>query len=64
MTQTSSTQVRQVCNHCGSDRVIADANAVWDVTQQSWVLAEVFDDYFCSDCEGETSPQEVEVVNG
>jgi len=64
MAQSSSPTNRKLCNHCGGDRIIADANAVWDVNQQCWVLDDVFDDYFCSDCEGESTPIDAEVAHG
>lgn len=44
---------KPVCNRCGSDAVLRDAYAEWDVEKQDWVLQNVFDDAFCEDCEGE-----------
>jgi len=43
-----------VCSTCGSDDVVADAWAEWDVEKQEWVLRTHFDDKFCNDCEGST----------
>ena len=44
------------CTTCGSDQVMCDAYAYWDYAKQSWELHSTYDgNYFCSECEGETS---------
>mgnify|MGYP000923937903 CR=1 FL=1 len=44
-----------VCATCGSDKVYADAYAVWDTSGQAWELAQTFDKgAFCNICDGET----------
>ncbi len=50
------TNVKPVCENCGSDNVRADAYAAWDVRAQAWELAgDVFDKgNMCESCEGET----------
>lgn len=48
-----------VCAHCGTDEVMRDAWAVWDVEAQEWVLGQVFDAAFCEKCEGDASLEEV-----
>jgi len=42
------------CTWCGSQDVRRDAYAAWDVDEQEWVLAEVFDAVYCANCEGES----------
>ena len=44
-----------VCCDCGSDDVLRDAWAAWDVERQEWTLSQVFDDGFCNRCEREVS---------
>lgn len=46
-----------ICNHCGSDRVVKDAWAVWDPETQRWELGEAFDYSFCLNCERESKPE-------
>jgi hypothetical protein len=48
-------KVQKVCKTCGSDNVVIDAWASWDVDSQEWVLENVFDQDFCNDCDGETT---------
>lgn len=50
------TQRRQpYCKYCGSIEVRLDAFAAWDTKLQEWVLSDVYDQEWCSQCEGETS---------
>lgn len=56
-----SQKIKMVCAYCGSDRVMRDAWAEWDVERQEWVLLTVFDYAHCEDCGGETSLSEVEI---
>ena len=46
--------ISMVCEICGSSLVTRDAWAEWDVDTQNWVLAAVYDDAFCHDCEEST----------
>ena len=58
----SGKKVRKVCSHCGSENVLADAHALWNVEEQKWELANVFDKgHFCNQCDGECSIKEVPV---
>lgn len=43
-------RVIMVCKHCGSDAVGCEANAVWDVEAQDWVLGGMHDDEWCGEC--------------
>lgn len=43
------------CSVCGCDQLLRDAYANWDHKKQDWVIHSVFDDFYCPDCEGETS---------
>jgi hypothetical protein len=44
---------KPICTRCGSDDILADAWAEWDVEAQQWVLRTTFDDKHCEACEGE-----------
>lgn len=55
-------KLRMVCSNCGSERVLRDAYAEWDVRRQKWVLQNVFDFAICEsdECDGnETRIDEV-----
>lgn len=54
-------KVKMVCRTCGSENVLRDAFAEWDVSKQDWVLQNVFDDAVCDDCGGETRINEVPI---
>lgn len=43
-----------VCESCGTPGVTREAWAAWDVGQQAWVLAELFDYAFCHRCHRRT----------
>lgn len=52
--------VKYVCEHCGSDDVLADAYAEWNDELQTWEVANVFDKgAHCHACDGETRLEEV-----
>jgi hypothetical protein len=41
-----------VCSVCGSDEIVADACAHWDVESQSWTLGEVWEKgAMCGGCD-------------
>lgn len=42
------------CKTCGSENVLRDAWAVWNVELQQWELDQIFDHAICDDCGGET----------
>jgi len=48
-------RVEKVCETCGTDRVVVDAHAEWDVDAQRWELAHTYEYSFCKDCDGETT---------
>jgi predicted RNA-binding Zn-ribbon protein involved in translation (DUF1610 family) len=53
-------KVAMVCSNCGSQHVMRDAWAEWDVETQNWVLrGDPFDAAMCDDCDGETQIDEV-----
>lgn len=54
MSIEASAPVTMVCETCGSDDVVRDAWAEWDVGSQEWVLRTVFDQAVCETCDGET----------
>jgi len=51
-------KVRMICRYCGSENVMRDAWAIWNVTLQEWELDNVFDAAFCEDCGNPTSIDE------
>jgi hypothetical protein len=47
-------RVKMVCEICGSDDVLADAYAEWNVETQEWELQNTFDKgSWCNACDGE-----------
>ena len=46
--------VKEVCQYCGSDNVSMDATVEWDVDLQRWVIADLGEREWCVDCESET----------
>lgn len=57
-------KLKMICSTCGSDQVVRDAWAEWDVATQEWVLQNVFDYAYCQACEGDTSIKEEEIKDG
>ena len=52
-------KVKMVCSHCGSEEVLADAYAQWDVDNQLWEVVETYSKgAYCSKCDGETRIEE------
>ena len=45
-------KITKVCKECGSEQVMLDAWAAWDVDKQEWTLYDVFPDSWCETCEG------------
>jgi hypothetical protein len=54
---------RMVCSKCGSERITRDADALWDMKLQDWVLGDVYDACGgCKDCgDNNASVKEEEV---
>ena len=48
-------KIKKVCKRCGGENVRKDAWASWNEEFQEWKLAEVYDNEYCNDCEGETT---------
>jgi ribosomal protein S27AE len=47
----SQSPVKIICGRCGSEEVLKDAYAEWDVKSQSWVLHSTYDDNRCGHCD-------------
>jgi hypothetical protein len=46
---------KKICATCGSEDVLCDAYAEWDVVAQAWSLQNTFDKgAYCNTCDGET----------
>lgn len=48
-------KVKYVCTECGSEDVVSDAWASWDIETQQWVLEDTFDMSYCRSCESESN---------
>lgn len=55
------TKVKMVCSECGSDNVLKDAYAAWNVETQEWELSATFDNTVCDNCGAVDSVIEVEI---
>jgi len=55
-------KIKIVCRDCGSEKVMRDAWAEWDVVSQQWRLKSVFDQAYCDDCDAETKLVELELA--
>jgi hypothetical protein len=54
-----SETVRMVCSRCGSEEVVADAYAEWNVDSQAWEIVQTFDKgAYRTKCDGETRIEE------
>jgi hypothetical protein len=51
------------CKYCGSDEVKRDALASWNTENQCWELNHVFDQAYCTQCDGETSIVKKEMIH-
>lgn len=49
-TNQKNPKVNLVCRSCGSDNIVADAYARWDIQTQDWDLSSVLDNKICEDC--------------
>lgn len=55
-------RVKYVCAKCGSDDILFDAYATWNVRTQQMEVANTYDKgHFCNNCEGECSVDEVAI---
>lgn len=54
-------RIKFTCPHCGSEDILKDAWATWDIEKQEWTLHSHYHDYLCNDCEEKFSePNEEE----
>jgi hypothetical protein len=51
-----------VCKYCGSKNITKSGDARWDIETQSWYLNETWNNWYCHDCDGETSVEKVEIT--
>lgn len=58
-----TTKTQPVCRQCGSDDVLKDAYACWNVETQEWELLTTFDEFVCEKCEGPTQVEFIEGIN-
>ena len=50
MNVPSSKAMAPTCSHCGSNQIIFEAQMVWDVAGQQWLVADIFDRCHCHSC--------------
>ena len=58
----STTKIKKVCKCCGSENVLFDAYARWDINKQELVLLSTTEDHYCEDCDGETTVIDKEII--
>lgn len=46
----SERKIKMLCPCCGSDNIVRDAYASWDIETQAWVLLATYDDMKCESC--------------
>lgn len=51
-------KIKYECPHCGSNEILKDAYASWNVELQEWQLETTYDTTICNLCEGEVTPIE------
>jgi hypothetical protein len=57
--EAAAERYRQVCATCGSENVLADAYAEWDIENQCWSVQSVMDKgHYCNACDGECRIEE------
>jgi hypothetical protein len=54
---------KPICSSCGSDNVLSDANARWNIATQRWEMTTVFDNTDCLDCDAECSVLEIDAAD-
>jgi hypothetical protein len=42
-----------VCNDCGGEDITEDATVTWDAVEQTWIVVDLRDYSWCSDCDHE-----------
>ncbi|WP_186402124.1 hypothetical protein [Sphingopyxis sp. P1IMeth2] len=47
-------RARPVCTQCGSDQLVRDASARWDMDAQDWTMSGLYDCTTCNICGGES----------
>jgi len=47
--------MRPICKQCHSPEVFCDAYADWGQENQKWELCSTYDNYWCTECDGETT---------
>ncbi len=55
--------ITYACVKCGSENISRDATAVWCKEDQLWDLGGIMCQAYCDDCGGETSIEEVLVLD-
>lgn len=45
------------CNWCGSQSLYHEASTIWDVKKQDWVVEDVHNGQYCSECQDEVGAE-------
>ena len=56
-------KINYVCTECGSDAVLNDAYAEWNVERQEFELSSTYNAWICEDCDGETNVKEQATIS-
>lgn len=53
--------LRPVCEYCGSSQITRNADVAWDVENQTWGVNSLHCEYYCEECDGETTIRFIEI---
>ena len=54
-------KIKYMCRECGSDNVLFDAWAKWNVETQEMELNYTYDNTYCENCDCECKVEEIEI---
>lgn len=54
--EATKTRIKWECKDCGSDAILKEAWAEWDVENQQWTLSSDYDEFFCEGCSSDDRP--------
>lgn len=60
--QEKPPRFKKVCSKCKGTDIRVDAWASWSETEQDWVLANMYEDTFCNDCEEACDIEDKEIT--
>jgi hypothetical protein len=54
--------IKMVCKYCGGENISRDACVMWNVTDQRWEVTNLYDSFYCADCENEAKWCEINKI--